>query len=67
MAFHIPNVQILGRNHCGDSRRTDFKRHESFQDVLCHRDYAYRGVASFIHKIKSEYYSGNIYVSTEGI
>ena len=26
LAFHIPHVQILGTNHCGDSRRTAFKR-----------------------------------------
>ena len=24
MAFHIPHVQIMGKNHCGDSRRTAF-------------------------------------------
>ena len=28
LAFHIPHVQILGTNHCGDSRRTTFKRHK---------------------------------------
>ena len=38
LAFHIPHVQILGTNHCGDSHRTEFKRHESFQDVLYIRD-----------------------------
>ena len=26
LAFHIPHVQILGKNHCGDSRQTEFKR-----------------------------------------
>ena len=26
LAFHIPHVQILGTNHCGDSRQTVFKR-----------------------------------------
>ena len=26
LAFHIPHVQILGKNHCGDSRQTAFKR-----------------------------------------
>ena len=36
--------QILGTNHCGDSCRTIFKRPESFQDVLCCRDYADRVV-----------------------
>ena len=31
LAFHIPHVQILGINHCGDSCQTVFKRRESFQ------------------------------------
>ena len=47
LEFHIPHVQILGTNHCGDSRQTAFKHRESFQDVLCCRDYAERVVASF--------------------
>ena len=53
LAFHIPRVQILGTNHCGESRRTAFKRHESFQDVLCFRDHAECVVASFSHQIQS--------------
>ena len=53
LAFHIPRVQILGMNHCGDSRRTAFKRLESFQYVLCRRYYADRVVASFSHQIQS--------------
>ena len=53
LAFHLPHVQILGINHCGDSCRTVFKRRESFQEVLCHRDYDDRVVAIFAHQIKS--------------
>ena len=53
LAFHISHVQILGTNHFGDSRRTAFKTHESFQYVLCRCDYAERIVASFPHKIQS--------------
>ena len=53
LAFQIPHVQILGTNHCGDYRRTVFKYHKSSQDVLCHRDYSERVVASFLHQIKS--------------
>ena len=52
LAFRIPYVQILGTNHCGDSRRTAFKRRESFQDVLCRRDYVEMSVASFSHQIQ---------------
>ena len=51
--FHIPHVQILGTNHCGDSCQTAFKRRESFQDVLCRRDYYERLVTSFSNQIQS--------------
>ena len=51
LAFHIPHLQILGMNHCGESLRTAFKCRESFQDVLCRCGYAERVVASFPHKI----------------
>ena len=52
LAFHIPQVKILGMNHCGESCQTLFKLRKSFQDVLCCRDYADRVVASFTHQIK---------------
>ena len=52
LVFHIPNVQILGANHCGESRQNSFKRCESFQDVFCHCDYADRVVASFSNQIQ---------------
>ena len=58
---------MLVTNHCSESRQTLFKRHESFQDVLCCHDYSERVVASFAHQIKSEYYGENIFVSIEGI
>ena len=67
MAFHIPHVKILGTNHCGDSLQNEFKRRESFQDVLCRRDYDERLVPSFSHQIQSEYCGGNRSVSIEGI
>ena len=53
LAFHLPHVRILGTNHCGEMRRTAFKRHELYQDVLCRRDYAEGLVARFSHQIKS--------------
>ena len=67
LAFHIPHVQILGTNHCGDSRRTAFKRCKSFQDVLCRRGYDEMVVSSFANQIQSEYYGGNRSFSIEGI
>ena len=51
LAFHLPNVRILGTNHCGEMRRTAFKRRELFQDVICRHDYAERVVARFANKI----------------
>ena len=55
LAFHIPHVRILGTNHCGEMRRTAFRRRELFQNVLFRRDYAERAVASFSNQIQSEY------------
>ena len=40
LAFPLAHVLILGTNHCGEIRRTDFKRRELFQDVLCRHDYS---------------------------
>ena len=60
-------MRILGTNHCGELRRTAFKRHELFQYVLYRRDYAETVVASFANQIQSEYYGGNRSVSIEVI
>ena len=67
LAFDITHVQIMGTNHCGDSRRAAFKRRKPFQDVLCPRDYAESIVASSAHQIHSEYYGGNRSVSFKGV
>ena len=67
LAFHLPHVRILGTNHCGELRRTDFKRSELFQDVLCCRDYTERVVSSFANQIQPEYFGGNRSVYIEGI
>ena len=62
-SFYIPAIQKLAfhltHDVCkiGTMRRTAFKRHESFQDVLCCHGYAERVVASFDSQIQSEYYS----------
>ena len=53
LTLHLPHVSILGINHCGEMRRTAFKRRELFQDVICRRDYAERVVESFSNQIKS--------------
>ena len=51
LAFHLTHVRILGKNHCGEMRRTSFQRCELFQDVLCRRDYSERVVTSFANQI----------------
>ena len=63
LAFHLPHVRIFGTNHCGELRRTSFKRRELFQDDLFCHDYEERVVATFANQIQSEYYGGNISVS----
>ena len=63
LAFRLPHVCILGTNHRSEMRRTDFKRREFFQDVLCRCDCAERVVANFDNQIQSEYYGGNRYAS----
>ena len=60
-------MRILGTNHCGEMRRTAFKRRKLFQNVLCHRDCTGRVVAGFACQIQSEYYGGNRSVSIEVI
>ena len=55
--FHIPHIQIIGTNHCGDSCITVYKRRKSFQIVLCFRDYADKVVVCFAHQ-----YNHNIMV-----
>ena len=52
LTFHIPRVQKLGTNFCGEFCRTLFKHRESFQDVLCLREFTERVFASFDHKIQ---------------
>ena len=65
--FYLPHVRILGTNHCGEMKRTAFKRRELFQDSLCSRDYSERSVSRFTNKIQLEYHGENRSVSTEGI
>ena len=52
LTFNLPHVRILGTNHCGEIRRTDFKRRELFQDIICRSDYDERLVESFANQIQ---------------
>ena len=51
--FHLPHVRIIDKNHCGEMLRTVLNRRESFQNVLCRRDYTERLFTSFADKIQS--------------
>ena len=53
LASHIPHVEIMGKNHYGNSHPTMFKCYESFQDVLCLRGYSETEIATFTHQIQS--------------
>ena len=53
LAFRLTHVHILGKNNCGEMRRTSFKRRELFQNVLFCRDYADRLVSIFSNQIQS--------------
>ena len=53
LAFNLPHVRILGKNHCGAMRRTAFKCREILKYVLCLRDYDDKVVAEFAHQIQS--------------
>ena len=65
--FHVPHVRILGTDHCGEMRRTSFKRRELFQDVLCRCEYDKRVVTIFDNQIKPEHFGVNISMYIEGI
>ena len=60
-------MPILGTYHFGKELRDAFKLQGSLNDVLFRRNYSERLVFSFAHQIQSEYYSGNIFASIEGI
>ena len=66
LSFHLPHVRILGTNRCFEIRCTALKSCQLFLDVICCSDYAERLVASFYHKIQSEYYCVNRSMYIEG-
>ena len=54
LEFHLPHVHVLATNHCGNTRREEFKLRSDFQHVLCRCDYAERLVDTFSHQIQPE-------------
>ena len=67
IVVQLPHVHTIGTNYCDNTRRESFKGFSTKQDVLCHRDYDERAVASFAHQIQPGYYCGNISGSTDVI
>ena len=52
LAFNLPHMSILDKNHCSELQHTAFKHCELFQYVICSYDYAERVVASFANQIQ---------------
>ena len=67
LSFHLPQVHIIGNNHCVNTLREAFKRRNANQFLLSRRDYYERWLSSSAHQIQSEYYGGNRSVSIEYI
>ena len=60
-------MRIIATHHCGKEDCDVFKCWDNLHDILCHSDYAERVVSIFAHKIKSEYYGRNRFISNEVI
>ena len=52
LSLNLPHVRIIGKNHCGNSIREEFKCCADFHNVLCHQNYAECVVDSFAQPIK---------------
>ena len=63
----MTHIQIIGTNNCGNINQEALKNFAYYQYVLCCQYYAECVVASFAHQIHSEKYSGNRYMSIEGM
>ena len=49
IVFHLPHVQIISTDHCGNTLCEAFKRLKAYQNVLCYHDCAYKVVSSLAH------------------
>ena len=67
LVLQCPHAHILVTHHCENLCQEAFKSCKFYHNVLWHWDYAECVVDSFAHQIQSEYYSGDICVSIEGI
>ena len=50
LEFHVTHVKIMRTNHCDDYLQTAFKRHKSFQYLICLRDYSDKVVSIVVEK-----------------
>ena len=67
LAFHLPHVTILGKNHCRKTRRKDFQRRQMFMNAKSICDYNEPIYFHFFNRNQSEYYGINIFLSKKGI
>jgi hypothetical protein len=63
-AYHVPHVQILGKNYCGELRQERFRRNPGW--VKTKRDYAERLSAKFNMEIQSDHFGNGRSLSIEG-
>jgi hypothetical protein len=61
LAYHLPHVIILSKNHCGAMRRLIFVR-----SIKTHRNYAERLLAIFDLEIQSSHFGNGRSLSMEG-
>ena len=68
LAFHLPHVMILGKNHCAKLRREAFEeRVKDNFDICCERDYAERFVLKPGIEVQSQHFGGNRSLSIERV
>jgi hypothetical protein len=64
LAYHLPHVIILSKNHCGAMRRLIFEKF--VRSIKTHRDYAERLLAIFDLEIQSSHFGNGRSLSMEG-
>jgi hypothetical protein len=64
LAYHIPHVIILSKNHCGNMRWLIFEKYA--HSIKTHRDYAERLLAIFNLEIQSSHFGNGRSLSMEG-
>ena len=64
--FHLPHVNILGTNNCGEKRGEAFERRHMLMDIKRPHDYAEHISFKIFNKIIYDHYGSNRSFSKEG-